>query len=1050
MKCPLVLLELTQAQAEIFGGDKHAEDAAANWLKAYNQNNINAMCELVNFILKCTGCDLQIEASDIEDVDNVPNKLGDLQDEYQQARVVDYPLVSKSKEYVGFRSVITAFFNALIKAIHTSGTLYEDTALYENVQAWVATMSSASIRPFRHTATVISLAMTTALCEVARDVLSTISTTRNQVEIEKKKKSLNKGRINGMEKLIAADETKLEAVETVLKDEFDLVFVHRYRDVDSKIRAECVNALGTWILTYRKMYLEGQYLRYLGWVLSDTVSHTRSEVIKQLRLLFKNSKNIGALRAFTDRFRPRIIEMAVRDAEAGVRVETIELLDRLREAELLEPDDIDAVGKLIFDTEPRVRKAVARFFVSNIEDLYIANTEGIDKDAFDAAIPDTNNDDYLAPTQAWIKYRCLAQTLTMVDTGEEDNGSRPADLRDVLVAGSLDSRYMLATEAIFPHMKELQEWETLAGYLLFDHSQISTDIEDPDAGAAVQGIYKLEEGEDIILLEVLDYAVKLHLLSFTETQMDKKKGRRAQASKNDVHEKQETAASNLTQIIPLLLNRYGSLPQAASAILRLEHLLNLDLVNEMQNIESAYGGILNDINKQFMTHSDRDVLAEASLALLNARKSAQAKEIADVKVQDIWDDTIGTLHNLLRNQNLGVRGTLSSNVLREISNTVSRLANLASISDCATALEVKLASSRDGKQKSRSASMSPVELLLDVAKRGVYDKETTTQFAALEDDLANGVIRTILFYFMWSVQRIRALIMSSDVRNLTVDFFTRLVHYSTLFGETLLSIASSRVPLDPVRLVAISAALDLHTVFSTLRHASPGINTEPSDEIMACTKSLISPISEPFQTLILQTHDRFQRSFAKRTRRKLEDAPAVEPAEHDAPIDSEDEDEENDDEAGVVGSGKEAKKEAALLTEQSLCDLTAKIVLAVTGQAMDLKVKERLLRNKNRLGPNYREVVAYLEEKKKDKKSGPKGLAGNVKKTLADDRKRPKSQAMVLEEDDIEDDEGEEVRDDVDDDVLEEKGLVGDDEIEENAPHADDEPESVEDNLVGD
>jgi cohesin complex subunit SA-1/2 len=409
------------------------------------------MCELVNFVLKCTGCDLRVETHDIEDVDNVPSKLGDLQDEYQQAKLAEYPLISRLKQFSGFRSVLIDFFSAIIKTMHESSTLYDDTALFENIQVWVDTMSSASIRPFRHTATVISLTISTALCEIARDLQSGISTTRGQIETEKKKKSVNKGRVSSMQEKLKADESKLAVIDTILKDEFDVVFVHRYRDVDPRVRVECVTALGNWIVSYRQMFLEGQYLRYLGWVLSDTVAQTRSEVIKQLKILFKNPRNIAALRAFTDRFRPRMVEMATRDAEPGVRAETIELLDRLRDAELLEPDDIDTIGQLVFDTEPRVRKAVAKFFVSNIEDLYRANTEDFDKEQYEATLP-KHTDDYLGPTQSWVKFKCLAQTLTSYD-GEEDGKADPPDRsRDVLSAAELDSRYMLATQSIFPYM----------------------------------------------------------------------------------------------------------------------------------------------------------------------------------------------------------------------------------------------------------------------------------------------------------------------------------------------------------------------------------------------------------------------------------------------------------------------------------------------------------------------------------------------------------------------------------------------------------------------
>ena len=289
-------------QLKFFARGDSGEDVAARWLQRYEKNNVNAMCEMVNLVLQLTGCKAKVTVHDIEDVDNIPNKLSDLQDEYQEVSITDYPLISKLKEYATFRPAVVDFFSAVIRTMHNSSGLYEDTPLFDNIQTWVDTMSSAGIRPFRHTATFISLTMSSALCQVAHDLESSISLSRRQAETESKKKKVNQARVKSMQQKTEADEKKLATVENILKDEFDVVFVHRYRDVDPKIRIECVTAMGNWILTYRKMFLEGQYLRYLGWVLSDTVAHTRSEVVKQLKLLFKNPGNIGSLRAFTDRF----------------------------------------------------------------------------------------------------------------------------------------------------------------------------------------------------------------------------------------------------------------------------------------------------------------------------------------------------------------------------------------------------------------------------------------------------------------------------------------------------------------------------------------------------------------------------------------------------------------------------------------------------------------------------------------------------------------------------------------------------------------------------
>lgn len=49
------------------------------------------------------------------------------------------------------------------------------------------------------------------------------------------------------------------------------VFVHRYRDVDPRIRSDCIHALGLWMVKLPSIFFDGTYLRYMGWVLSDIV-----------------------------------------------------------------------------------------------------------------------------------------------------------------------------------------------------------------------------------------------------------------------------------------------------------------------------------------------------------------------------------------------------------------------------------------------------------------------------------------------------------------------------------------------------------------------------------------------------------------------------------------------------------------------------------------------------------------------------------------------------------------------------------------------------------
>ena len=255
--------------AELFFQGHTVDAVVADWIARWEQNNTEAMRELVNLVLKCVGCNIEVEAQDIEDQDNVVSKIADIQDEFQAQNITDYPLISKAKGNASFRSTMTGFFETLINLCHASGLLYSDAALYENLDNWLSTMSSSTIRPFRHTATVISLAMGSALCSVANDLAENTAKTTRQKEGEQKKKSANTERIKALESKIADEGRKRASVIEIIQQLFDAIYVHRYRDVDPKIRVDCASALGNWICTLPDHFFEGIYLRYLGWVSTE-------------------------------------------------------------------------------------------------------------------------------------------------------------------------------------------------------------------------------------------------------------------------------------------------------------------------------------------------------------------------------------------------------------------------------------------------------------------------------------------------------------------------------------------------------------------------------------------------------------------------------------------------------------------------------------------------------------------------------------------------------------------------------------------------------------
>ena len=139
------------------------------------------------------------------------------------------------------------------------------------------------------------------------------------------------------------------------------MFVHRYRDFDPNIRAECVHSLGIWIKKFPAQFLDGQYLRYIGWVLSDANTQVRLEAVKSLVTIYSKDDFIVSLHHFTERFKRRMVEMAIGDTDLAVRVTVMQTLGSIDAHGLLDEEQRERLCLLVFDEEAKVRKAVAPF-----------------------------------------------------------------------------------------------------------------------------------------------------------------------------------------------------------------------------------------------------------------------------------------------------------------------------------------------------------------------------------------------------------------------------------------------------------------------------------------------------------------------------------------------------------------------------------------------------------------------------------------------------------------------------------------------------------------
>ncbi|KAK3325693.1 UreD urease accessory protein-domain-containing protein [Apodospora peruviana] len=1018
--------------ADIFGSGDSSDKVATDWYHKYQADDTAAVTDLVNCILSAAGCDQHVTGDDIRDPENCQNRLADLQNVYADVSITDYPLISRAKTTRPFRDLLIGFFKSLVTVMHETDVLYKDATLMENIARWVASMSSSTLRPFRHTATTVALAMEAALVDVAKKLDDRITRMTQQIESEKARKGKNKERLVATQKLLDEANQNREMCQEQIGDFFETVFVHRYRDIDPKIRTECVEALGSWIWHLPTVFMEPEYLRYLGWMLSDVMPPTRQEVLKQLARIFK--RDAEKLGHFIDRFRPRLVEMATKDSDVSVRVAAVAVIQILKDTGMLEPDEIDSIGRLIFDSELRVRRAVLDFFAGCVNDSIENKVESMGgQDVVDELFGDDDEDDYFTPRRDWIAIKCLAELLAAYDAQlEEENNTEPPRGLDIAVemiqAVSPETRISLASQALYEKIDQVKNWELLSGYLLYDHTASSKSRSSKKGGsneAALRDAVAPEGNEEPILLEVLASAVRSSLAPTTEGADRSRRRPRADGVENA-----EDSAVHLATIIPRLLKKFGAEASTAVVVLRLEHCLDLDIFQQLRQDSTTYRRLLDEICTQFDRHVDRGVLSEATAALLHARKYDELEELTDAKISELWENVINALRHFDKTCELGIRANLDADAIAELGHVLVKMSKLASIANCIEVLEA------EGQLEGSDAPA--IEILARIVARGKLE-QVDEALDDLEDEAVSFAIKCCQFYFMWQA---RALIGSVQARaDIPGRDIERLNALRKTYETNLIWTLSSRGTNDDLRLFATGGLCDLHVVFATLRQVIEQQKTDDNGGGAVKSYSSLEPLLEPIANGLIgelvEVYDAAERAYARCIKRALN-----EPAVDEDPIDDDllSDDDEND--AELTPSEKKGKE---LKAERALCELAGKLVLTILAEMVDHangpshpagKLKRRMLRNQNKLGNNLKETLAYLDEgklpslrrEKKKKAAAAVAVAQKGKgKTPASNRRQPISEEIVVADDDSDDDEEEaEQIEEVEEEEEHEEGTVED------------------------
>ncbi|KAI0600410.1 hypothetical protein F4775DRAFT_545711 [Biscogniauxia sp. FL1348] len=982
--------------SEVFGSGNSSQDVASHWFQRYKDDDAKALTELINCVLLAAGCEQQLTEDDIRDPENSANRLSELEEAYEQTSISDYPLISRAKSSKNFRELLVGFFDSLVNVLHETDVLYNDEGLLDNIHRWVGIMSASALRPFRHTATTVGLSMLTALIEVTKQLDDRISKSNQALQAESSRRGKNKSLVENTRKALDTANENREFVDVKVKDLFDIVFVHRYRDIDPKIRAECIEALGTWVCTLPTVYMSPEYLRYLGWLLSDVNITTRLEVLKQLARVLK--RDAEKLAHFIDRFRPRLVEMATKDSEISVRVAAIAVVDILRASGMLEPEEVDSVSKLLFDSEIRIRKAVVGFFAKLVQELIDNKIDDIGgRDALDEVFGDDDEDNFDSLRKDWINIKALAENLAVYDgqlDEEQDEIRHGLDVAaDVVNSTIPESRIALAAQVLYERIPEVNNWQVLAGYLLFDHttstkSRSSSKSKTNSIEAATKKAVAPEPREEAILLEVLATAVKESLASSSEHDKNKKRMGRLES------DAQEDAGMQLASIIPRLLNKFGSDPAMAATVLRLEHFLDLDVFQQLRQNSATYEKLLDEITTQFTRHVDQALLNEAAAALIHARQYEELEELTDNKLAGLWDSSINALRNIDKICELSARGNLDRAALTELAQTLMKISKLGSIADCIDTLEAPGASI--------DSDRSAIKIITGVVHRGILE-EPDEELDDAEDEIVALAIKCCQFYMMWKVRRLRNAIDNNE--DIPDDILDELVILRKDLMTNIIQTFSSRGFNDDLRLFALGSACDICGLFVFLQ----GVVNGPQATKYGKLRPLLEKIPTDLITQeIIPIFDAAERAYAKRSKKTLND-----PDDDEDPLDDELPPEDDEDEDLT----EQERFAAELKAEKILCELTGRLVLAIMAKVLDDsgpqagKLRKRLNRNKNKLGPNFREVVAFLDEEHvRELRAGGKKkppAKGKGKETATATSKKPALSAELVIDDDDDENENE-------------------------------------------
>ncbi|GAA5919670.1 hypothetical protein JCM1841_005220 [Sporobolomyces salmonicolor] len=851
------------------------QTTAEDWLESYKENPGPAMAELINFVLRCCGCNATVDEHQAEDENGVVETLKDIVDDFKQESNLAYPLISKSKGYKKFRSSLAQFLSKLLTA--AADDILFSTPFYEHFQAWVHALSSSQIRALRHTATVIVLLSLDALTTLEVAIKKEHGQAMRGKEAEAKKGRKDKARLKDMERQVQEIHERLETVEGLEEEAYTSVFVNRYRDADYVIRAECISALGSWMKLNPDHWIDGDYLRYIGWVLSDESKEARRDSVRALFSLYQKDAYIGKLHHFTDRFKGQLVDMAMGEHDLSVRVQAIQVVRQIDGHGLLDEEQRDEVAQLVFEKERRVRNAAAELFKGVVGEEFEQRKTELEarkktpkgsKVSGAGKKKASDEDDHELDTQLQLKIVAellvkYGEKLDGIDPSAEDaheqdgrtgadehmDGLSLSDLVDVTVHRG---RVALAVEALWEGIDVLRDWEALLAYLLKDHSTVGGKgmpkangngkgkkggkrggdnedevIEEEEEGAELVEGVKLTEEEETLAIELLVAC----LTKVTTVSSTSKK------DKEQDDEDQAGISRAIIDALPRLFSKHQTFPARMIDILSIPRLVRLDMYLDLRML-TAYETLWDDVTKQFLMHTDPDVLDQAVRTIIHFLSATNLSNTNQTKSTELEETLVSALHHAVADKDIE-SSTFEEDELHTLTASVARVDKLSRVRNLAMSLN-----DNDGGKQT-----SAWEILDSLVNRGRLGYKEEARM--IEHALA--ILGTEL---IWQLQAVAVDVREADAVELGVVVALSERRQALLNRAEEFAVGNETNAAESVKQVAFGLLLDLYVISQSITSSQIDPNCRLSELGLTCSDELQARCAGYIEAEIERYHER--------------------------------------------------------------------------------------------------------------------------------------------------------------------------------------------------